>query len=76
MQKDDFKKELGEFLAIRDELFAFFDRSLPKDKNKIIFDFSSKPTLEAKEFYNIFYKYDYQARKALANAANLINGAH
>jgi hypothetical protein len=69
----EFKKELDEFFAIRDELFEFLDGSIPKDKNGFNFDFSNNPALNAKDFYKIFYKYDYKARKTFASAMKMLN---
>lgn len=67
------KKEMREFSNIRDELYAFFDKTLPKDSSGILFDFSSNPTLDAKELYELFYKYDYQTRKVFGATHNLFN---
>jgi hypothetical protein len=73
MKQDEFKKELNELFEIRDELFAFLDASLPKDKSGFAFDFSENPTLDAKKLYDFFYKYDYKARKTFAKAMKLLD---
>ncbi|MDR2790572.1 MAG: hypothetical protein LBB59_06320 [Campylobacteraceae bacterium] len=73
MKQSEFEKELDEFFAIRDELFAFLDKSIPKDKSGFNFDFSKNPQLDAQSFYKIFYRYDYKARKTFAGARKLLN---
>jgi hypothetical protein len=59
---DDVRKEMRAYQAIRDEFYNYLDESVPKNKFDI-FDFSSNPTLDAKEVYDRFHKLDYQARK-------------
>ncbi|MDR1285686.1 MAG: hypothetical protein LBJ88_05765 [Campylobacteraceae bacterium] len=73
MKQDELKKELDEFFAIRDEIFEFLDKSVPKDKSGFNFDFSKDPTLNARDFYKIFYRYDYKARKTFASAMKMLN---
>ncbi|MDR0407500.1 MAG: hypothetical protein LBH45_01075 [Campylobacteraceae bacterium] len=73
MKQNELKKELGEFFAIRDELFEFLDKSIPKDKSGLNFDFDKNSTLNAQDFYKIFYKYDYKARKTFASAMKMLN---
>lgn len=64
------KREMKEFFKLRDELYDYLDKNLPKDKNGLTFDFSDNPKLDAKELYELFYDQDYQARKAFAVAIN------
>ena len=59
----DIDKELEKLIEARDAFMAYFDATVPKDKNGIAFDFSNHPTLDAKTVYEHFYKLDYQARK-------------
>lgn len=59
----DIQKELDKLIDARDAFMAYFDATVPKDKNGIAFDFSNHPTLDAKMVYEYFYKLDYQARK-------------
>lgn len=59
----DIEKELDKLLDTRDAFLAFMDANIPKDRNKIAFDFSNHPTLDAQAVYEYFYKLDYQARK-------------
>ncbi|MDR1614167.1 MAG: hypothetical protein LBS26_01210 [Campylobacteraceae bacterium] len=73
MKQNELKKELDEFFAIRDELFAFLDKSVPKDESGFNFDFGKNPVLNAQDFYKIFYRYDYKARKTFASAMKMIN---
>ncbi|MDR1460408.1 MAG: hypothetical protein LBI78_02040 [Campylobacteraceae bacterium] len=73
MKQNELKEELGEFFTIRDEMFKFLDKSISKDKSGFNFDFSKNPTLNAQDFYKIFYKYDYKARKIFANAMKMLN---
>ncbi|MDR0762519.1 MAG: hypothetical protein LBF13_05680 [Campylobacteraceae bacterium] len=69
MDKEAFKKERAAALEIREELWQFLDEVIPK--GSLSYDFSTKPKLDAKKFYEIFYKYDYQVRKALAHGLKL-----
>jgi hypothetical protein len=71
MSKEAYDKEREEVFKIRDELFDFLDRSLPQKPNSQAYDFAAQPKLDAKELYEIFYKYDYQIRKTLALGAKL-----
>jgi len=59
---DDVRKEMRKYQEIRDEFYSYLDQNIPKNKFDI-FDFSSDPTLDAKEIYERFHKLDYQARK-------------
>lgn len=59
---DDVRKEMRRYQEIRDEFYSYLDQNIPKNKFDI-FDFSSDPTLDAKEIYERFHKLDYQARK-------------
>lgn len=67
------KKELKIFFEIREELFGFFDKHIPKKSDNITFDFSDDVKIDAKELYELFYKYDYQARKVFGNTINYFN---
>lgn len=69
------KKEMREFFKIREILYEFFDQNLPKDKNSLTFDFDANPKLDAKKLYELFYNYDYQARKTFGVAINHFNSA-
>jgi len=59
---DEVRKQMREYQMIRDEFFDFLDKNLAKNRFGQ-FDFSSNPTLDAKEVYDRFFKLDYQARK-------------
>ncbi len=59
---EDVKKEMRKLEELRGEFYKFFDENLPKNEFGS-FDFSSNPTLDAKEVYEHFFKLDYQARK-------------
>jgi len=59
---EDTKKEMRKLEEIRNSFYALFDDKVPKGENGL-FDFSSSPTLDAKEVYDHFFKLDYQARK-------------
>ena len=59
---DDVRKEMRRYQEIRDEFYNYLVQNIPKNKFDI-FDFSSDPTLDAKEIYERFHKLDYQARK-------------
>lgn len=61
--KDEIKKELDTLIQIRESMYEFLDKNLQKDKISGAYDFSSNPTLDAKEVYSNFFKLDYQARK-------------
>ncbi len=59
---DDVRVEMKKLQMIRDEFYKFLDDNLEKDSSGS-FDFSSNPTVDAKEVYKNFFKLDYQARK-------------
>jgi hypothetical protein len=71
MAKETFKKERERALKIREELWRLLDEAIPKGQDSLSYDFSAQPKLDAKKFYEIFYKYDYQVRKALAHGLKL-----
>ncbi|WP_229238104.1 CmeU family protein [Campylobacter volucris] len=53
------------FFKLRKEFYAFFDEHILKMEKVDIFDFSKAKTMDAKEVYNHFYKFDYAIRKCL-----------
>ncbi len=63
MNKEEIKKELDKLIDIREDFYGYFDKNLKNDTKNGGYDFSSKPTLDAKEVYEHFFKLDYQARK-------------
>jgi len=64
-EKDYIKSENQRLIEIRDEIFDYLDKHIPKNEDGS-FDFSSNPTLDAKDVYERFFKLDYQARKLRA----------
>jgi len=72
IDKDTAMVEFKKFNEIRDNFFEVFDDNVPKKENNMEFDFSSSPTLDAKEVYELFFKLDYQARKIRGFLANEI----
>ncbi|MDR2342083.1 MAG: hypothetical protein LBD84_03450 [Campylobacteraceae bacterium] len=66
MDRKTYKKEREKALEIREDLWQFLDKTIPKQPGSLMYDFDISPKLDAKKFYEIFYKYDYQVRKALA----------
>lgn len=66
LEKETIEKEIKELIHIREEMFSYFDKHLPKNKITSAYDFSSNPTLNAKEIYEHCFKLDYQARKLRA----------
>lgn len=58
-------KNLNDFFKLRKEFYAFFNEHIPKMEKVDIFDFSKAKTMDAKEVYNHFYKFDYAIRKCL-----------
>jgi len=60
--KDDVQREVDNLIKIRNEFYNYLDQNIPK-KDFNIYDFSTKPTLDAEEVYQLFFKLDYQARK-------------
>ncbi|MFV0481767.1 MAG: hypothetical protein ACK5LP_07255 [Campylobacteraceae bacterium] len=67
------KDELQELFKIREEIFKIFGDHIPTNGSEFMFDFSSKPKIDAEVMYKLFYKYDYQARKVFGNTFNLMN---
>jgi N-acetyl-gamma-glutamylphosphate reductase len=67
---EEIKREIKEFFKIRETFYEFFDKNLPKDKSGFVFDFDADTKLDAKELYELFYKYDYQARKVFGTTIN------
>ena len=63
LQKDMIANELSKLIEIRTDFLNFLDENIPKKSNKIEYDFSNNPTLDAKTVYEHFFKLDYQARK-------------
>lgn len=61
LDKDMVAKELDKLIEIRKEFYEYLDSHIPKKNG--VFDFSSNPTLNAKDIYERFFKLDYQARK-------------
>jgi len=64
-EKEYVEKENNNLIKIRKEFLDFLDKNIPKNKNGG-YDFSTNPTLDAKEVYEKFFKLDYQARKLRA----------
>jgi hypothetical protein len=71
MDKNTYKKEREKALEIREELWQLLDEAVLKQPDSFLYDFNASPKLDAKKFYEIFYKYDYQVRKALAHGLKL-----
>lgn len=63
MDKQIVEKELAKLIDIRTDFLNYLDENIPKKANKIEFDFSDNPTIDAKTVYEHFFKLDYQARK-------------
>ena len=63
MDKQVVEKELAKLIDIRTDFLNYLDESIPKKENKIEFDFSDNPKIDAKTVYEHFFKLDYQARK-------------
>jgi len=63
MDKEVVEKELAKLIDIRTDFLNYLDENIPKKDNKIEFDFSNNPTIDAKTVYEHFFKLDYQARK-------------
>ncbi|MDR1008128.1 MAG: hypothetical protein LBL65_06150 [Campylobacteraceae bacterium] len=63
MDKEAYKNQREAALEIREEIWRFLDETIPKQSNSLSYDFGASPKLDAKRFYEIFYKYDYQVRK-------------
>lgn len=63
MDKQIVEKELAKLIDIRTDFLNYLDENIPKKDNKIEFDFSDNPTIDAKTVYEHFFKLDYQARK-------------
>ncbi len=57
------EQDLAKLIEAREAFLSYLDASIPKDEQKIAFDFSQNPTLDAQKVYEYFYKLDYQARK-------------
>ncbi len=60
--KNDVQMQSDKLMQIREEFYSFLDKNLQVSKNGG-YDFSTNPTLNAKEVYEHFFKLDYQARK-------------
>jgi hypothetical protein len=71
MDKEAYKKQREKALDAREELWRLLDEAIPKGQDSFSYDFSASPKLDAKRFYEIFYRYDYQVRKALAHGLKL-----
>ncbi len=63
MNEQNINIEMEKLLQIREEFYRFLDANLKQDKVSKAYDFSTNPTLNAKEVYEHFFKLDYQARK-------------
>jgi aspartyl/asparaginyl-tRNA synthetase len=57
------KAEFEKLMTLREDFLKYLDENIPKADNKIEYDFTNNPTVDAKIIYEHFYKLDYQARK-------------
>lgn len=63
LDKKQIEKELNTLIDIREKMYDYLDKNLPKDEKSGGYDFSTNPVLNAQEVYKHFFKLDYQARK-------------
>lgn len=71
LSKENVMKNAKMYEQIHDEFYALLDKNIPQDPN-VGFDFSTNPSLDAKEVYELFYRLDYAARKLRAMAINFV----
>ncbi len=63
MDIEAIRKELRAYEDRRDEFYRFLDEHIPHDAGTGLYDFKTRPMLDAEKVYELFHKLDYQARK-------------
>ncbi len=63
MDKDAIMQELKAYERRREEFYKFLDEHIPTDGSTGLYDFKTRPMLDAEKVYELFHKLDYQARK-------------
>ncbi|WP_201353750.1 hypothetical protein [Hydrogenimonas urashimensis] len=63
MDIEAIRKELRAYEDRRDEFYRYLDENIPHDGSTGLYDFRTRPMLDAEKVYELFHKLDYQARK-------------
>ncbi len=62
MDKEKAMREFKQYEKMRQEMYDFLDRSIPKKEDGTM-DFENARPIHAKELFDRWFKLDYQARK-------------
>jgi hypothetical protein len=62
------KEDIKKFIKERERFYEFLDENIPKN-NLGGFDFENAKKINPKEMYELFFKFDYSARKLCALAS-------
>ena len=65
------KKEFKKYEEMRMKMYDLFDEIIPK-KSDGTYDFAKAQKVDPKEFFDLFFKLDYQARKIRGIAINCL----
>jgi hypothetical protein len=74
MTEEAIRKELRAYEERREEFYRFLDEHIPHDASTGLYDFKTRPMLDAEKVYELFHKLDYQARKIRGIVINELLG--
>ncbi len=71
MDKEAAMKEFKKYEQMRQEMYEFLERHIPKDERGVL-QFDQAQKIDAKEIYDRWFKLDYQARRIRGIAINCL----
>ncbi|MRI58761.1 MAG: hypothetical protein C6H99_04545 [Epsilonproteobacteria bacterium] len=71
MDRDAAMKEFKKYEQMRQEMYEFLERYIPRDEKGVL-QFDKAQKIDAKEIFDRWFKLDYQARKIRGIAINCL----